>query len=60
MRVVSRSENCPSSRRSQMFSQPASDAAWNSASEVDNDVEFWRRERQLMGPPRDRVLLAWA
>ena len=35
-----------------MFSQAASDAAWNSASMVDSDVEFWRRERREMGPPR--------
>ena len=56
MRVAASSLYSLSRRRSQMFSQPASDAAWNSASVVDSDVEFWRRERQEMGPPREKKM----
>ena len=54
IRVVLRSVNSPMSRRSQAFSQAASEAAMNSASQVDIAVEDCSRERQEMGPPREK------
>ena len=40
-----------SSRRSQVHSLAASQAATNLASVVDNDTHFWRRLLQATGPP---------
>ena len=54
MRVQERLVNSEMSLRSQMFSQPASEAAMNSASQVDRAVEFCSRERQLIGPPLEK------
>ena len=51
IRVQEMLVNSEMRRRSQMFSHPASDAAMNSASQVEIAVDVWSRDRQLMGPP---------
>ena len=49
-------ENSPTRRRNQAFSHAASEAAMNSASQVERAVECCSRERQLMGPPREKKM----
>ena len=56
IRVQERLVNSEMRRRSQMFSHPASDAAMNSASQVEIAVDVWSRDRQLMGPPLEKKM----